>query len=202
MKLKLFALFALLGLMSFADEASLARMTIYPFRQERVPVSLVKEKDNPIFSSDGNWVKDSVERKATLLMQDPNKPLSTESWTPFRATFRADGNGNVTVAFQGRYAADAENRQWVFVRHIKINGVKWKDNYEFKKTYSHKTTQKTIPLGFWFEGKKAVLQEDAGDGKPAMLINHDNRLCLMLPVEEGKTYTIEAEFQAAFPPLE
>ena len=197
MNIRLFALIVLVSLASFAED-NYGRVTIYPFQKQNVPVSYVLEKENPVFHTDGNWAKDPAVRKATLMLQNNTKALNTEEWTPFRATFRAGGTGTVEIHFHARYYEDVEKRGWALVRHIKINGVKM--NYDFKDTYFDKVRRKKIPRGFWLVGK-SLLQEDAGDGKPAILVNHDNRFAMKLNVVEGETYTIEAEFQGSFAPL-
>ena len=93
MKLKLFA--AILALTALAAVAadSYGRISIYPFEKFKVPISFVKDKDNPLHFDDGNWCKDPAERKATLFFQDISKPLSTDSWFTLKGTFRAEGTG-------------------------------------------------------------------------------------------------------------
>ena len=200
MKHKFFALIFVLTALAAVAADSFARVSIYPVEKFKVPLSFIQDKEKPLHFDNGNWCKDPAERKATLFFQDITKPLSAETWTTIKGTFRAEESGKVQVSFHARYAEAEEARNWALVRNIRINGKPWV-NYDLKQTYIHKSNQKVTPKGFWMTGKQITLQEDAGDGKAAVLVNHDNRLNLVLEVKEGETYTIEADYQAAFAPL-
>ena len=142
-----------------------------------------------------NWEKDPVVAKSKLTFQD-KAPLSADSWKTYVFQFKAEKSGQVDFQVGGGFAQKEGDRMWVYARNIMVNDVSYKDNGDFHKIVEVKNqNNKRMPLHYWL-GKKAQLADDV-DGKPAVLVNHDNRLSFRLNVVEGEIYDVSVEMKAA-----
>ena len=96
------------------------------------------------------------------------------------------------------WARNVEDRGWLMVGNLKINGTPV-TNADMKKTYER--NGRTMPNGFWLSGKKSEYVADGGpDGAAGVLVNHDNRLGRSIKVEAGKPVTVEYMAKAAEDP--
>ncbi|MBR0458926.1 MAG: hypothetical protein IJJ26_06795 [Victivallales bacterium] len=141
-----------------------------------------------------NWHKDVALVQSWLTFQDA-KPLSADQWKTFVFKFKSEGAGVVDFRIGGGFTAKEEERQWVYACNVKVNGVSYKENGDFKKTIEVKAqNNKRMPVGYWLSNKSQLAEVD---GKTVAHINHDNRLSFRLNVVEGETYEISVDLKAA-----
>lgn len=116
-----------------------------------------------------------------------------ENWTPIEFSFVAEKDGFLWLAFGGGWAAAPEERAFIIVDNIKLNGQE-APNGGFETLNPDFSAPRIWNLG---SKSKACLVDDAKEGKKAMKINHDNRIGQGLKVEAGKSYTVSLFAKAA-----
>lgn len=115
------------------------------------------------------------------------KAIGSE-WTLCKFVFTPETSGNVYLSIGGQWAKNAEERGWLAVSKLSVNGTPV-SNADLKKVTDRKGTM--IPNGFWAYGKTQYDADGGPDGAAAMLVNHDSRLTRTIKVEAGKPVTIE-----------
>ncbi|MBR0460259.1 MAG: hypothetical protein IJJ26_13570 [Victivallales bacterium] len=194
MQSKLFLALLVSSISAFAA-GSVARFDVVNGQNDTAKVRLSPVATETVKASYPNWVADEEERVLRVTYQDPDQLSSTE-WKTFVFSFKAEGSGTVYFQIGSGYAKEVEKRGWAYARNIKVNGDSWKQNGDLKKSYINKKTKLETPAGFNFI-RKPIYVKNAGDEKPAMQVNFDNRISFGIPVEEGKTYEISVDMMAA-----
>ena len=129
-----------------------------------------------------------AETRAYRLSASATKPVGAE-WTLCKFVFTPETSGNVNLSIGGQWGKTENDRAWMLVSKLAINGQPV-TNSDMKKTTNR--NGKIMPNGFWLGGKKVKYVADGGpDGAAAMLVNHDSRLTRTFKVEAGKPVTIE-----------
>ena len=128
-----------------------------------------------------------AETRAYRLSASATKPVGAE-WTLCKFVFTPETSGNVYLSIGGQWAKNAEERGWLAVSKLSVNGTPV-SNADLKKVTDRKGTM--IPNGFWAYGKTQYDADGGPDGAAAMLVNHDSRLTRTFKVEAGKPVTIE-----------
>lgn len=142
-----------------------------------------------------NWGPE--ETRPCRLVASTRKVVGPE-WTVCKFVFTPEESGIVTLSLGGQWARNVEDRGWLMVGNLKINGTPV-TNADMKKTYER--NGRTMPNGFWLSGKKSEYVADGGpDGAAGVLVNHDNRLGRSIKVEAGKPVTVEYMAKAAEDP--
>ena len=173
---------------------SFARIDAVP-RNDKPMVKISPVNTDTVTPQHPDWMKKEPERAAARLTYQDKKPR-TDEWKTYVLSFKAEETGTVDIQFGGGYAGDVTKRNWVYVRNVKVNGVSWKNNGDFKKYSYVEKGKKDMPSGFWVN-RKGELIKDLGDGKTAVHANHDNRLSFSFNVVEGETYEVSVDFKAA-----
>ncbi len=173
---------------------SFARIDAVP-RRDKPMVKISPVATDTVTPEHPIWMKDEIERTAASLTFQDKKKL-TDEWKTYVFSFKAEGSGTVDIQFGGGYTGDVAKRNWVYVRNVKVNGASWRNNGDFKKSSYVEKGQKEMPNGFWVN-RNAKLIKDLGDGKAAVLVNHDNRLSFSFNVVAGETYEVSVDFKAA-----
>ena len=127
------------------------------------------------------------ESRAYRLTAAASKTIG-DKWTLCKFAFTPKADGKVNLSVGGQWAKKVEDRGWLAVSDIKVNG-KLIPNGDFSKTVDKKG--KTIPSGFWLSKNAAYAAKGGPDGANAVIVNHDNRIGFGLKVEAGKTVTVE-----------
>lgn len=129
-------------------------------------------------------------------MQRAKQKLSSTEWKEYEFSFTPSVSGSISIAVKGQWSQKPENREWVLVNRIAVNGELVK-NGDFKQFWRWKAkNNKQVPNEFIL-GEKAQYLQDAGkDATPAVLVNHDNPVFFGLNVEAGKTYTVKCLVKA------
>ena len=112
-------------------------------------------------------------------------------------TFIPENSGKLQLALCGQAAKKVEDRGWLTVTNLSING-KLVPNADLKKVYERNGKQ--IPNGFWFNRNPVYVSDGGPDGAAGVTVNHDNRLIRPFMVEAGKPVTIEFMAKAAEAP--
>lgn len=124
------------------------------------------------------------------------KAIGSE-WTLCKLVFTSENSGTVVVGLCGQSAKKVEDRGWLTVSKLSINGTPV-PNADMKKAVDRKG--KLIPNGFWFSRNPVYVADGGPDGAAGVTVNHDNRLCRTIKVEAGKPVTIEFMAKAAEAP--
>jgi len=120
-----------------------------------------------------------------------------DKWTLCKFAFTPKTAGQVGVFVGGQWAPKPEDRGWLAVSNIKVNG-KLIPNGDFSKTVDKKG--KTVPVSFWLSKNTTYAAKGGVNGANAMIVNHDNRIGFGLKVEAGKTITVEYMAKSAAAP--
>ena len=134
--------------------------------------------------SNQNW---GAEETRPFRLTAAGKAIGPE-WTRCKLTFIPENSGKLQLALCGQAAKKVEDRGWLTVTNLSING-KLVPNADLKKVYERNGKQ--IPNGFWVYGKTVYVADGGPDGAAAMLVNHDSRLTRVIKVEGGQPVTVE-----------
>lgn len=167
--------------------------------------------DDAVLRVDVNGVRDNVAftfrptegMKAVPVKQNPEyhiiysavKEAGPAEWSDYKIRFTPGTSGTVSIAVGGQYAKLPEERAWLLVNGIRLNG-KLYANGDFARTYTAKDG-KVVPYGFWLSGKATRLPKAGDQDTPAILVNHDNRLSFNIKVKAGREYEFEFKIRAA-----
>ena len=133
-----------------------------------------------------NWGPENT--RPCRLVASSKKAIGSE-WTNCKFIFTPEESGVVTITIGGQWAKNVEDRGWLMVSKLTIDGTPV-ENADMKKTFER--NGRTMPNGFWLSGKKSEYVADGGpDGAAGVLVNHDNRLVRAFKVEAGKLVTVE-----------
>lgn len=124
------------------------------------------------------------------------KPVSTE-WSSCKLVFTPQKSGTVILALCGQSAKRVEDRNWLTVSRLTING-KPVSNSDLKQVFERKGQK--IPTGYNVARNPVYLADGGPDGAAGMTVNHDNRLYRAIQVEAGKPVTVEFMAKAAQAP--
>ena len=129
-----------------------------------------------------------AETRPCRLSAFSTKPVGAE-WTLCKFVFTPETSGNVNLSIGGQWGKTENDRAWMLVSKLAINGQPV-TNSDMKKTTNR--NGKIMPNGFWLGGKKVKYVADGGpDGAVAVAVNHDNRVYRTFKVEAGKPVTVE-----------
>ena len=127
------------------------------------------------------------------------KAIGSE-WTLCKFVFTPETSGNVNLSIGGQWGKTENDRAWMLVSKLAINGQPV-TNSDMKKTTNR--NGKIMPNGFWLGGKKVKYVADGGpDGAAAVAVNHDNRVYRTIKVEAGKPVTVEYMAKATEAPAD
>lgn len=157
------------------------------FNSGKDQIVLQPEKNNEMQAEPMKWVKDPEARKYTLTTWS-NGMVPATRWKSYRISFVPSSSGSVSISVGAQWAAKPENRHWLLVNRMDLNG-KLYANGDFRKTRKSRD-DRTIPIGFWLAKDARYLPSSGEAGTPAVLVNHDNRLYFTLKVEAGKPYEL------------
>ncbi len=143
--------------------------------------------------SNQNW---GAEETRPFRLTAAGKAIGPE-WTRCKLTFIPENSGKLQLALCGQAAKKVEDRGWLTVTNLSING-KLVPNADLKKVYERNGKQ--IPNGFWFNRNPVYVSDGGPDGAAGVTVNHDNRLIRPFMVEAGKPVTIEFMAKAAEAP--
>lgn len=141
--------------------------------------------------SQQNW--GDKETRQFRLTASAAKPVGAE-WTLCKLVFTPESDGNVTLGIGGQWAKETADRGWIAVSGLKVNGEAVANS---DLTKSEKKGEKTVPSGYWVNGKAAYVADGGPNGAGAVIVNHDNRLYRNIPVKGGAPVTIEYMAKAA-----
>ncbi len=136
------------------------------------------------------------EAQRELIYATGKTKLSSTEWKEYEFSFTPSVSGSISIAVKGQWSQKPENRGWVLVNRISVNG-KLVKNGDFKQFWRWKAkNNKQVPNEFVLGEKAQYLQNAGKDMTPAVLVNHDNPVFLGLNVEAGKTYTVKCLVKA------
>lgn len=164
------------------------------FEINGVPDKIIsKFQPNPNASSGyAGWYGPDKYYVLTVNMKEP----LTDQWTDFTFTFTPNRSGKVWLRIGGRWFKDPEERHWLLINQVKLNG-KLLPNGDFKK-YREKKPEVYRPNN-WILHNRADYYLDAGENKtPACLINHDSPITTSFQVRAGEPNTVT--IRAKVPP--
>lgn len=161
------------------------------------------EKEQIELSATGNEaikiiqpLKDGVVRKCLFFAVSSGK-VSNTGWQEYKFSFIPSKSGKLNIALKGQWSQKVENRGWIAVARIVING-KLMENGDFKKTWIWKArNNKVVPNGFILNGSAEYLRDGGKGANPAVMVNHDNSMMFSLNVVGGQTYAVECLVKAA-----
>lgn len=159
-------------------------------------IELKSTPGNGMKATPMGWVKSADKRKYTVTSWSTEK-LPADQWKTCELTFVPSKSGTVAIDIIGQWAAKPENRGWLLVNNMKVND-KLYTNGDFKRTWKTKDG-KTMPNGFWLNGKASHLTTGGENGTPAIMVNHDNGSYLSMKVEAGKSYKLGFSVKAVMP---
>ena len=160
-------------------------------------IGLTGEGDPELTVSPMPWIKDAALRQYTLYAVT-NGNVPANAWKTYRFSFTPAQSGKLTFQIKGQWAPKAEDYGWLLVNRLEING-ELMTNGDFRRLEAVSGSGKTLLSGFWL-GAKARYLDIAGDNEtPAVLVNFENPLCFVLPVEAGKKYELGIKVKAADP---
>lgn len=136
------------------------------------------------------------EAQRELIYATGKTKLSSTEWKEYEFSFTPSVSGSISIAVKGQWSQKPENRGWVLVNRISVNG-KLVKNGDFKQFWRWKAkNNKQVPNEFILGEKAQYLQNAGKDMTPAVLVNHDNPVFFGLNVEAGKTYTVKCLVKA------
>lgn len=124
------------------------------------------------------------------------KPVTNE-WSSCKLVFTPEKSGTVILSICGQSAKNVEDRGWLTVSRLTING-KPVSNSDLKQVFERKGQK--IPTGYNVARNPVYLADGGPDGAAGMTVNHDNRLYRPIQVEAGKPVTVEFMAKAAQAP--
>ena len=188
--------------LSLAAVAAFALQADSMFRSD---INCIKTQNELTVKSDNmktgrqGWHKNKEEHKYTSSVWSVK--LGDE-WQTVSYTVIPAKSGDMGFSLQGQWAKNADDRGWILIDNVKING-ELAPNGDFKKTWKDQKTGKIRPQNFWLSNKAQYVPEGGKDGSAAVLVNHDNACWSTLRnLEAGKAYTFEFTVKAAEAPAE
>ncbi len=188
--------------LSLAAVAAFALQADSMFRSD---INCVKDQNELTVKSDNmkfdrqSWIKDKAVHKYTSTAWTGKLG---EDWQTASYTVTPSKSGDMGFSLQGQWAKNADDRGWILIDNVKING-ELAPNGDFKKTWKDKKTGKIRPQNFWLSNKAQYVPEGGKDGSAAILVNHDNSGHYTLKnAEAGKAYTIQFTVKAAEAPMD
>ena len=163
--------------------AALAFPALLPATEARVDLNGIKEgiqftktAGDGVNLYKATWVKPEEQSQRVFLQ----KKLSGD-YQEVAFTFTADKSGTIWIAFGGNWMEKAEERPFVLLDDITINGEAL-PNGGFEEALQ----------GNWSKGKDVTTSPDAHSGSAAIRVNHDNQISMPLKVEAGKSYEVKS----------
>ena len=156
------------------------------FEINGVPDKIVsKMQPNPNASAGyASWYGPDKHYVLTVNMKD----ALTSDWTDHSFTFTPNRSGKLWLRIGGRWSKDPEERNWLLVNQVKLNG-KLLPNGDFKK-YREKKPDVYRPNN-WILHNRADYYLDVGENKtPACLVNHDSPITTSFQVRAGEPNTV------------
>lgn len=134
-----------------------------------------------------NWL---TEIACTLSFQTPF--FDSENWCRHSVAFTPGRDGVVTVRIQGAWAPDPSRREWFLLDEVILDG---KAFGSFRNTVQ--SGGKTVPAGFWLNGKCGLLPDAGENGRPALLGNADHFPQFSIKVDANREYVLSFHVKAA-----
>ncbi len=163
------------------DRNSYFRMVI-----NAIPDSIVlkpqKQADAGIHNS--GWHR---ENSKFVLVVDGREPLKDE-WTEYTVTFVPNRSGRVWIRIGGRWRREGEERTWLMVDSVRLNG-KLLENGDFRK-YSERQPDVFRPDNWILEHRAEFYIDGGRDKSPACLVNHDSPIVTSFQVRAGEPNTV------------
>lgn len=160
-------------------------------KDAKVKIHAAKADGNTAFSQVAGW---RAEADRPYCLTTSSGQLKGTEWSAQSTTFKAEESGTVTVQLCGQWAKEANDREWLLIADVKVNG-KLVENGDFAKTATR--GDKVVPENFVLSAKAEFMPTAGPNGKGAVKVNHDNRLSVKLAVEAGQTYTISVQAKPA-----
>lgn len=127
------------------------------------------------------------ENSKFVLTADGKEPLQQE-WTEYSVTFVPNRSGKVWIRIGGRWRKEGEERTWLMVDSVRLNGKLMK-NGDFKE-YAERQPDVYRPEHWILEHRAEFYIDGGRDKSPACLVNHDSPIVTSFQVRAGEPNTV------------
>ena len=163
------------------DRDSYFRMDINAI-PDRIVLRGEKQQDAHVYNA--SWYREDSKFVLTVNAKEPLK----EEWTEYSVTFVPNRSGKVWIRIGGRWRKEGEERTWLMVDSVRLNGKLLK-NGDFKE-YKERQPDVYRPENWILEHRAEFYIDGGRDKSPACLVNHDSPVITSFPVRAGEPNTV------------